>query len=1265
MSRTVIVSAQSPILHHRSTRCLHTYENGDCLVQTAAPQLETGESDETPVLHGLALPQVESNQGATRMSTEADATEPIQAYLELIGPVDPRWLVTLTDLGLELLQYQPQNSYLCQGPAIAFEQARQQTFVQQLVFRDQVIKAPLPLGEAADTLVLVVVQGSLEEAPTLVTALNGLPGVQVEPHQEIDQVNFYLRLRARVSGEGQTALLSDPRVLAVEPYSPPQVEDEVAGLIIAGQYDLLGRPQGSYLQWLEDHGVNGDGVTIGIVDAGVDGGHPAFGDRATDLSYGKKSWHGTFVAGHAAGCYLEERDGNQFIYGLGVAPKAQILIQDNQRGAMALCQETVTAPPPIAPGTIQNNSWGMGTANPMTYSSLEATYDQLVRNANPQGAVAQPLTLCFSAGNAGAAGLTRPKAAKNLIVTGNSETFRPEVGKDQSDNIHEVYTGPRGSSHGNCADGRIVPHVMAPGEWTASANFGVSPGDREYISARLTWGGGTSGASPKTAGACALLTQWWRRFHQGATPSPAMLKALVVNGAEPMQSGGAIPNPIQGWGRLNLENIFNPALERIYVDQQYWLRQRGDSQRWSLRVANPRYPVKLTLCWTDPPGPLGSGTEQAPAVVNKLALRLQVGERLYRANQFSNGWSVADGSPHREGWDNLQNIFLPAGAVNGPLEVVVTALEVTMNGLTGQVMPPQQDFALVLSNVTVIPTPTQAVVKVAVDSPPPVPPPPAPVDNFWQPTVAGRDQQEFDQHWWQGATGRVTAPASTPPSSPPSPRSTAADLWWLQGQPWGRANEADRDMVNLTPWLSRAAATAQGTVVLADGPLLEAGEPGEAPSLGQRLGTLVAQTPSTPEGQGQTVVVVRPHSRFSSAHLAALRHLATQGPLYLVSDCAPVLAFLAQRIGATGLQLRLAQTADQLGALVHDTVLEASGGVRVETHQRPIPSTASATAGASPGIDHDFQLVTTDQQVTLQLPQADSQHPSPVLIRPDGTQLTLSPLPVDQGMAQISLIAAEQPSWAGTWTLRSPYTAPIAVWTWGTAPWQLQAQRADPDSGSTSPESRYLLTLTAPDMNLHRLQAQPLDIQPTGQTLEHPRAIEATLSLPRASAADTCSQPTSAPVLSTLVTLPPTPGAAALDLPLRVEGCDAAGHPFCRWLRYSLIQREPYSRWRRRCRQEQGVVFTPARITELHYRDRTVVALTLTHEGYSRQVQVTSSVLQDQLQQRPSQHWRDRPVVVGVLQDELWGIYCPLSLVPATRLLPFTPQEVNTPWLPV
>ena len=211
-------------------------------------------------------------------------------------------------------------------------------------------------------------------------------------------------------------------------------------------------------------------------------------------------------------------------------------------------------------------------------------------------------------------------------------------------------------------------------------------------------GRGFPGATALTSGACALLTQWWRR-EAGRDPSPALLRALVVNGAVDTGDGGPIPNRRQGWGRLNLENILAPDLRRAWLDQSLLFTASGQQRVWPIRLADAARPFKITLAWTDPPGPLGSGTPEISAIVNRLALRVEVGEKTYFGNRFAE--RLVDPGRCRAGRMGQSPECLSARGSRSrgdPAQVSVTALEVAMDCLTGHVEPPRQDFALWISN---------------------------------------------------------------------------------------------------------------------------------------------------------------------------------------------------------------------------------------------------------------------------------------------------------------------------------------------------------------------------------------------------------------------------------------------------------------------------------------------------------------------------------------------------------------------------------------
>lgn len=1301
--RIVIVPQNSEILQHSSTEQLHIYNNGETLVRTATPLTESGTDLEIPVNQGVQLHDVDPediNRARTALNSLAD-TDWISAYVELIGPVDPDWLATLKTIGIQPVQYHPEHSYLCQGTVAAFKQALALYFVLDVVPLIDIIKPKTKMPEDGEKAVWVVVQGTREQASAILGELAAIPDVKIDPNQEIDAVDFYLRIRATVTADGQNNLLHHPGVLGVEPYEPPVTEDEVAGLILAGQYDATGKPNGSYLRWLEDKGLNGEGVTIGIVDAGVDELHPAFSARIKDLNNGKKSWHGTFVAGHAAGCYLQEKDGNQFIYGLGMAPQANLLIQDNQRSATALCQETVTEKAPSGVvGTVQNNSWGAGTSDPMTYGSQEATYDKLVRNSNPDSSVPKPLTICFSAGNSGTSGLTRPKAAKNIIITGNSENYRPDVGKDQSDNINEVYTGPHGSSYGNCGDGRIAPHVVAPGEWTASANYDSHPGEREYISPKLTWGGGTSAASPKTAGACALLIQWWRRHNNGIDPSPAMLRSLIVNGAEPMRSGGSIPNKIQGWGRLNLENILSDV-RRTYVDQTVMLRRRAEQKTWKIRVFDPQKPVKITLSWTDPPASLGSGTQKASAIVNKLALRVDLNGRLYRGNQFQNGWSYPDGTPDREGWDNLQNIYLQAGMATETLQVSVTALEITTNCLTGQIDTPQQDFALVITNGSLDDGSTPATVLVAADQADQSGTKPDKPTGYWANGAGNSDATELDAQWWQQtmAGSQVQPSQPTDNNSPPSSPDTTAsnvDAWWLQDDVVWSKPESDRQPPSPTQNQLHLAQTLQAgieilasaghQVVLANGK--EGSTRGEeettyrqssytlSPAPPLPISDALAQlmknwesfgiSPATPEKIARRVgvLVVGAGTRISHVDLLAMRRLAFFGQLFLVSDDAQILAFLAQRIHCRlGVQFRLAEDTHSLATLLQDTLIEASGAHQVEVAK------TSDTANGIIVSRYQFHVVAADSHLTIRIQFPPYQPLLRVdLRRPNQPPLTLGtqtpPVGIKvlpgTGSVQINLDATTQ-NWAGQWEIQLQQQGQtnlngVKVWAWGDLQFRLQKQELPNTSEATQDGSESLMALSSTSgATLSRLQSQPRTISSFPIAQEAVRNIDEQVEALRVGQEGRTSEATQAvqsPTMSALVRTPQAvEGATVIDLPMRAEGTDASGCSFTRLFRHNFIRLEPRSCWRQRLAQQESMIFISAQVTAVQYSDNKVVGLRLQKGNRQRQVTIATASLSTQLAQIKLHDLQAKDLIFGVIGRKLYGIYRPLSNLKSRHII--------------
>ncbi|MCI0522006.1 MAG: S8 family serine peptidase [Chloroflexi bacterium] len=113
-------------------------------------------------------------------------------------------------------------------------------------------------------------------------------------------------------------------------------------------------------------------------------------------------------------------------------------------------------------------------------------------------------------------------------------------------------------------------------DWGLLSSYGLaSPGDAEDEAYVMM--GGTSMATPLTAGASAVAREWLTTDRGFTNPSAALLKAVMINGAADMSPGqygeGADrevpalrPNNVTGWGRVDLTGSLNPLAPR-----QVWL----------------------------------------------------------------------------------------------------------------------------------------------------------------------------------------------------------------------------------------------------------------------------------------------------------------------------------------------------------------------------------------------------------------------------------------------------------------------------------------------------------------------------------------------------------------------------------------------------------------------------------------------------------------------------------------------------------------------
>jgi hypothetical protein len=361
-----------------------------------------------------------------------------------------------------------------------------------------------------------------------------------------------------------------------------------------------------------------------------------------------------------------------------------------------------------------------------------------------------------------------PGTAKNCITVGASENYRPDF----------VYEYPQGdcsgggftqqawgwfnnctfstapiyadlmadhadglaafSSRGPTNDGRIKPDVVAPGVAIISTRsdknqtyeqWGTCNVPSQYQAYYMTQGG-TSMANPLTAGAAVLVRQYYKDgWHpndsqttntspvpsQGFSPSAALVKATLINGAWDMSpgqygtgstkeippgwdTGHDLPNNAEGYGRVDLQHSLFPGSgwgdvpqRALEVHDASPGLQTNQSEDYSVTVSSSGNPLIVTLVWTDPYGSISAGTE----LVNDLDLTATAPDGTV---YYPNALNRTAGADHT---NNVEQVKVTSPSA-GTWRVRVNGTSVPGNGVGGTITQP---YALVVSGVLAPPCP--------------------------------------------------------------------------------------------------------------------------------------------------------------------------------------------------------------------------------------------------------------------------------------------------------------------------------------------------------------------------------------------------------------------------------------------------------------------------------------------------------------------------------------------------------------------------------
>jgi len=275
-------------------------------------------------------------------------------------------------------------------------------------------------------------------------------------------------------------------------------------------------------------GAEGQGITVAVVDTGVDGEHPDLKGKLkasadfTGEGYFDGNGHGTHVGGTIAG--NGTASGGKYV---GVAPKADLI-------AAKVLDSTGSG---SFSGVIAGLEWATEQKPHVMNLSLGANVQGSCDGTDPvclavDKAMDLGIAMCVAAGNAGPGSSTvgTPGCAKKVITIGAS---------DKSDGMAWF------SSRGPTKDGRVKPDIVLPGVNIIAARAkNTSMGN--VIDEHHTSASGTSMATPHCAGVCALL------LSGNPSLSPAQIKQKLMQTAKNL---GFDPNS-QGKGRVDALSAF-------------------------------------------------------------------------------------------------------------------------------------------------------------------------------------------------------------------------------------------------------------------------------------------------------------------------------------------------------------------------------------------------------------------------------------------------------------------------------------------------------------------------------------------------------------------------------------------------------------------------------------------------------------------------------------------------------------------------------------
>ena len=520
-------------------------------------------------------------------------------------------------------------------------------------------------------------------------------------------------LRARIPSTAVTQLASDERVFTIHGRAARIMSDNKDEAITA-RVDLI---------QAAPYNLTGSGVVLSFFEISPpDTTHPEFGGRLTSHfapgSSSGDSEHSTHVAGT--------------IGAQGINPDAKGMSPAATMHGFGVDEEGVWIDQKATDiqtlGSIaDNNSWGyiLGWCNERCasstgwlwtgndeyiggYDSTDSALDEIARDgkvlmvhsAGNEGGTLGPTTapflhdhadpesgdpipnekFCYSADGSGtdcaapcSAGPTHCEIVRHPVhaavgsigLTASSKNVVAVGATDSGRNVVNF------SSKGPTRDGRVKPDITAKGFGTFSTvpNNGYG---------RLS---GTSMASPVVTGTIGLLTQLWKQTFNGATPTQAPLKGLLIAGAFDIGNPG--PDFINGFGALDAKASADIIVADGGTGKRIVSSSVAQGGQFDIPLTLPAGDVRVVLVWTDPEVVLLGDDLAASALVNDLDVVVKDANGAQTLPYILSASSpTANATRGVNTVDNVEEVEIKSAAA-GNYHVIVSGKRVTVDSPQG------------------------------------------------------------------------------------------------------------------------------------------------------------------------------------------------------------------------------------------------------------------------------------------------------------------------------------------------------------------------------------------------------------------------------------------------------------------------------------------------------------------------------------------------------------------------------------------------------